>query len=251
MHLVIQVVTVLEAEGENIQMNIINSSAPISIDHLKEYFSDSENTSFLIDYDNSSLKEEKFLTYLSNLDIPCDIKIDYNSTEHFSLFKKYLETGNLVNIPSLEKWAIVCLLEKKELISGQIFKKFICDNLSLIEEWEKRLNSLTLYNLYILKDDFFRKWVIEEHEEEVDNSNAHINFVNLLKYEDLYLFFNSVDEKNLKYYPVLFNEYCFRGKNLYEFWANENNPLFLLTWGIASGNFDKETYQNLKEETVL
>jgi hypothetical protein len=26
----------------------------------------------------------------------------------------------------------------------------------------------------------------------------------------------------------------FKGKNLFSFWANENNPLFLLTWGIAN-----------------
>ena len=28
----------------------------------------------------------------------------------------------------------------------------------------------------------------------------------------------------------------FRGKSLYEFWANKNNPIFLITWDIARGN---------------
>jgi len=31
----------------------------------------------------------------------------------------------------------------------------------------------------------------------------------------------------------------FKGNNLFSYWANENNPMFLLTWGIASGNIQK------------
>ena len=31
----------------------------------------------------------------------------------------------------------------------------------------------------------------------------------------------------------------FKGKNLYEFWANKNNPLFLSTWAVATGVRDE------------
>ena len=34
----------------------------------------------------------------------------------------------------------------------------------------------------------------------------------------------------------------FKGQNLYSYWANENNPMFLLTWGIANGIVTKEQY---------
>ena len=27
----------------------------------------------------------------------------------------------------------------------------------------------------------------------------------------------------------------FKGKNLYEYWATENNPLFLISFGISEG----------------
>ena len=52
---------------------IIETKAPIAIDELKKYFTD-KDVSYLIDYEKSDLKGKKLLTYLSNLDIPADIK---------------------------------------------------------------------------------------------------------------------------------------------------------------------------------
>ena len=52
---------------------IIETKAPIAIDDLKKHFTD-KDISFLIDYKKSDLKGEKLLTYLSNLDLPCDLK---------------------------------------------------------------------------------------------------------------------------------------------------------------------------------
>ena len=38
----------------------------------------------------------------------------------------------------------------------------------------------------------------------------------------------------------------FRGKNLYSYWANENNPLFLITFGISEG---LQLIENKEEES--
>jgi len=53
--------------------NIVETTAPIAIEDLKKYFADKE-TFYLINYKDSELKGEKLLTYLSNLDVPADIK---------------------------------------------------------------------------------------------------------------------------------------------------------------------------------
>ena len=222
-------------------MNIIHTSAPISIQDLKTFFID-KSISYVIDYDTSTLKDKKLLTYLGNLDIPCDVTFDPKNDTHLELFKSYLETSFLVKINSLERAAIICLLEFKELIDSKIYAGFIQDNLDLIKSWESRLDSLTLYNMWCIDSQEFKDWVITHPEDDSDNSK-YANFVNLLKHEDFYDYYQAVNKDSLKYYSKLFNEYCFKGENLYRYWASDVNPLFLLTWGIASGTIENKDFQ--------
>jgi hypothetical protein len=71
---------------------IIETKAPIPIEELKKHFTDKE-VSYLLDYKTCELKGEKLLTYLSNLDLPCDLKnIDYD------LMKDYFHSTSIVNV---------------------------------------------------------------------------------------------------------------------------------------------------------
>ena len=74
-------------------MHVIETTVPISIDKLKLFFNDKEIV-FLIDYDNSEFRGEKFLNYLSNLELPCDIKFDVTNKNHLDLLLEYLKTKN-------------------------------------------------------------------------------------------------------------------------------------------------------------
>lgn len=224
-------------------MNIIETSAPISIENLKKYFID-KSIQYLIDYDQSSLREQKLLTYLGNLDIPCDINFDPEKEEHLELLKIYFETSILVNIESLEIAAINCLFEYKKLSSSTTYSKFISENLDTIKEWSDRLDSLSLYNVWTIDSNELKEWV-EKHPEDNADSSKFVNFVSLLKHEEFYLYFEAIDKSTIKNYKFLFNEYCFKGKNLYTYWANENNPMFLLTWGISSGLVNPVEYIDL------
>jgi hypothetical protein len=219
---------------------IINTTAPIAIEDLKKYFID-KSIIYVIDYDNSTLKEQKLLTYLGNLDIPSDINFDPTNTNHLTLLKTYLETSFLVNVQSLEYAAIDCMLEYKQLINTTVYSDFIDSNIELIKEWESRLDSLTLYNVWCLDSLQLKDWV-ETHPEDTSDSSKFINFVNLLKHDDFYQYFEAIDPASLKNYKVLFNEYCFKGKNLFNYWSTTSNPMFLLTWGIASGVIDTAEY---------
>ena len=42
----------------------------------------------------------------------------------------------------------------------------------------------------------------------------------------------------------------FKGKSMFSFWANENNPLFLLTYGISEGLVDAKIYNEAKRQTI-
>ena len=229
-------------------MNIVETVAPISIEDLKKYFAD-KTTFFLINYKDSSLKGAKLLTYLSNLDIPCDISVNGCSEEEcYSLIKEYLHTTMLVNVPSLEKAVTHILHQFKELQPLQD-KQFIEDNKEILSKWVSKLESLSLYNMYIVGDESFKSFVDGFEKDETDEL-VGINFISLLKNNDFYSFYGNTDQRNLKFYTHYFNDYMFKGKNMYSYWANDNNPMFLLTYGIAEGMITGETYNSAKQKTL-
>ncbi len=219
-------------------MNIIQTSAPIKLEDLKKYFED-KTTFFVIDYSQSTLKADKLLVYISNLDLPCDLKI--NSREELQeIVTAYMNSNFLVDLPSVEQIVISLLLQNKNLIDVKDtdLLEVLKDNLSA---WTEKLDSLPLYNMYLIQDETFKKWVTEEHPIDDTTDTVGINFVSLLKNETFYSFYQTISSTP-KYYSGYFNEYMFKGKNMYEFWANENNPMFLLTHAIASGNLNTEEY---------
>ena len=189
---------------------IIETKAPIDIDDLKKHFTD-KDVSFLIDYKASDLKGEKLLTYLSNLDLPCDLK----NADH-DLLKDYFYTSSLVKCPALEEMTIEVLHQYKNVDVNNY-------------------DSLSLYNMYIVEDDKFKEYV-ETHPKDDTNDLEGVNFVSILHNTRFFEYYDKVEDKNLTFYTKYFKEYMFRGKNLFEYWANPNNPLFLITWDIARGN---------------
>lgn len=215
---------------------IIETKAPISIDELKKHFTN-KDTSFLIDYEKCELKGEKLLTYLSNLDLPIDLKnIDYG------LVKDYFYSTSIIKCKELQEWTIDILHYYKGIYDNGTYTsshaKFITDNLEIIEKWVKRLDSLSLFNMYIVNEEKFKKYV-ESYPKDETNDLEGINFISILNNTRFFQYYEKVDEKNLFYYPKYFKEYMFKGKNLYEYWANANNPMFLITWDIARGNGKK------------
>jgi hypothetical protein len=229
-------------------MNIVETTAPISIEQLKKYFVD-KNTFYSINYRESNLKGSKLLTYISNLDIPCDINFAGCSYEEFyNMLEDYLQSTMIVNVNSLEQAIINILLQTKDIIKKQDIE-FIQKNEKILNSWIEKLDSLTLYNMFIVSDPVFNQYV-NTFPCDDDTSLSGINFVSILKHTDTYTLYQNIDESKLKYFKSYFNEYMFKGKSLYNFWANENNPLFLLTYGIAEGNILGKNYILALNETL-
>jgi len=212
-------------------MKIIETTTPISIENLKEYFADND-VCFLIDYENSTLRGNKLLTYLSNLEIPCDIKFS-NDDDLYELMLEYFNSQMLLNIDSLEKKALEILLQCKyePEIANERNEKFIEENIQIVSKWISLIESLTVYNMFIIKkeetQDFVKIFPVVENDD-----LRGINFVSLLKHEIFYDLITTIDPKNLLYYKEYFENNVFKGKNLFEFWSNEKNILFLLTFGM-------------------
>jgi hypothetical protein len=219
-------------------MNVIKTKAPISIDDLKIYFQD-KSTFYNISYEESQLKNDILLTYLGNIELPCDIFFE-NEENLLELTKSYLHFKQIINVPSLEMKVIDLLFQMKGLIET-VNKDFIEENYDILEAWAKKLDSLTLFNMWMIDCPEFKEYVEQFPKNETDSLEG-INFVSLLKYDVFYEFYALVDESKLEYYSCYFNDYMFKGNNMYHYWSSESNPMFLLTWAIAAGEFSNEAY---------
>lgn len=216
---------------------VITTTAPIAIEYLKEYFADKETT-YVIDYAESELKGEKLLVYLGNLDLPADIKFE-TSEDLEEMVLAYASSTFIVNIRSLE-FAMLNLLLKNEIDFP------LTDELQvLLDHWSIRIKSLLLYNLHTINLEEFNTFVDAAPKDDTD-SLVGVNFVSLLKYEELGQIIVD-DDNNLDEcinYTKYFNDYMFKGKNLFSYWANPNNILFLQTWSIGSGERQKILAEN-------
>ena len=211
----------------------ITTTAPISLENLKKYYVD-KTTSYLVDFKNSTLKEQKLLTYLSNLDLDCDIKVDALDEDFFALLKTYFTSTSLVRVPSLENYALDVLMQNKGLITGDRYTQFIKDNQEVIDQWSNRLDSCVVFNTYIIDDEAAKAEALAFPLDDTD-SVVGINWVSVLRNTRINDFYSKIDTANLKFYSKYFNDYMFKGQNLYSFWANQNNFMFVLMWGILNG----------------
>lgn len=224
-------------------MNFVETALPIPIEDLKKFFED-KNTYFVVDMKDNTLSNDKVLTYLSNLNVPCDI-----INPDLELLKEYLNSKSLVNIPTLERLAIDVLFTYKKLQSVEEYNQFIDENIDILKKWEGILDSLVLYNVYTLNLEETTEHVESHPVDETDDLTG-VNFLSLLKNEDFYYYYNAANPDNLKFYKKYFNDYMFKGSNLFEYWANENNPMFMLTQGIASGDADPVKYKQAKQKDI-
>lgn len=226
---------------------IITTPAPIEINELKKYFADKTIT-YIIDYENSKLKETKLLTYLSNLDLPCDISVDEDSEEFSELLTAYFTASFLVNVQILEQIAIDVLLEYKGILTDGKYTNFISKNEEILKEWISVLDSMIVYNLYIVSSPELKEWA-EDMPHDTKTTTEGVNFVNLLKYPEFYRYYGKMNSE-LKFYDKYFTHNMFKGTNLFTYWANDNNPMFLLTVGIAEDMFSNEDYLTARDESI-
>ena len=161
-----------------------------------------------------------------------------------NLVKDYFNSISLVNINSLENIAINVLLQYKGLVKENNYKDFIEQNKEIISKWSDKLDSLTIFNAYIVNSDLLRDYAKTFPKNDTKDLTG-VNFLSLLKHERFYSFYNKLNE-NVNFYTHYFDDYMFRGKNLFSFWGNLNNPMFLLTLAISQGK--NKDYITAKEQ---
>jgi len=117
-------------------------TVPLPIESIKEFFVDKE-IKFLVDYENSKIKDQVFLTYVSNLDIPIDIKDNIEQETLFKLIDCYMTVKTITDIPFLNSIVSQIILTasgsqlsaKNGYLSNEQLDEFISTRREIISVW--------------------------------------------------------------------------------------------------------------------
>lgn len=210
------------AAGEGEQV-IIETTVPIPVTTLKRKFT--ENVKFVVDYDNSKFKGKVLITYLTNLNVACELKFASLESK-LALLKEYLHLTALVDLPELEDIVINLLLAA----SGRLYRldfnpvEFINENREILEVWMRNVCMTPVYALHSYPQTVDE---VKKYEEIPGEDLRGINFVHLLSHIQFPVLMMNLPEQDWCWNKLFFEEYCFAGNNLFYYFQSENNPFFM------------------------
>lgn len=215
---------------EHQEKRSIITTAPIPMDLLRLKFT--EDVHYIIDYTQSKFKGKVLLTYLTNLNLDCEIKFSDTESE-MSVFKEYLSLTSMVQAPQFENIVIHILLDVLGVPNGLTFDptEFIQENSDILARWLTNVAMLPTYSFHCHPK-------LKEHVnnyEEVEDDLRGINFVNLIKHPDFPLLISAVPDSTWCWNKTFFNEPCFAGKDMFQFFMDKNNPLFISLLTMEGG----------------
>ena len=237
-------------------------TVPLAIESIKEFFQDKE-IKFIVDYDNSKIKNQIFLTYVSNLDIPVDLKISDNFDEDvmFTLLDHYMTVKTITDIPYLNTLVEQIILraagnDSIGHLTAEQADRYIETRPETIAMWLAFLNSIPLYMCYSFKE-LNDEDKVEGNSQIIDDDKAvGLNVVNLLHSSFMIQFFSTDISNNEPFwFRQQFESYMFKGKSLYEFVAKLTDFIGLMiavhdkTLPADAGTFfdSKELTDKVKE----
>lgn len=236
--------------------NYRNVTVPLEISQIKEYF-ENKQLFFLINYADSKIKGNMFLTYISNLDLPCEILLDKtNKEEKFELLKFYMETRNLTISNVLKLASAQVLLELKGFDTTEIFinpaftreecAEFIQNNPELIQRWNTFISSSFVFLLTSV-GELEEQYSFKNTFQTIDDPHyIGSNVVHLYSVPSfLELFFSKPADTEVFYFKPQFEEYMFRGKNLFHYFFCPENTLLLLFNEMLTGEKSVEEINEL------
>ncbi len=219
-------------------MQIMEATLPLKIEEIKTFYQNQENVRYTIDYKNSTLKGKGFLFYVANLNLPIDIVFSktVKVSEKLELLRDYMSIANICDIATLQFAAAQVLLTKKGVDMTGMFicpplapsqtKRFIKENSELVNNWESFVDSLVIFTLSIFEGAHLKNVPVINDSHIIGNNV--VNLFNIPSFFEMY-FSNGIHIKNVKYYKYQFEEYCYKGGNLYSYFAHENNWLLFST----------------------
>lgn len=231
-----------------IDENVKKTIAPLSVDLIKEYFSNKE-LFFIIDYSESKIKERVLLTYLANLNLPCDIHFseDVTSEDILSLLKAYMSSKTINDVRCLNSLTAIVLFRAKGAIDPsnidipylniEEVDEFIEANSDLINRWVTFLDS-TIYFLIYSSTELREAMNIEESLEKIEDPDyIGLNVVNLFKIPGFYNNYLSCEVlTEPKFFTAQFKEPMFKGSTFIKYFDTEENIMIPILLGLIDGD---------------
>lgn len=231
---------------------------PLSVDEIKNFFTN-KDIIYFVNYAKSELKGVVFLTYLSNLDLPAEINFEGATYEQKAeLFKIYLTTRNIIKSDTLRLNIAKILLDRKGVTPSDMFynlafnekeaASFTKENIEILDRWERFLESTILYAYTTLYKFNEKINIIETVENVNDPSYVGANIVNLFSVPSFLEFFYAGKIKHkLAYFKHQFEDYMFRGKNLYSYYRNPMNTTYGLLLSVVHDDITNQQLEVLSQ----
>lgn len=233
--------------------NFRETTVPLKIDHIKEFFENKE-LFFIVDYKGSNIKGNMFLTYLSNLDLPNEINLkDAALEEKFELVKAYMETRNINHSDTLRVTVADLLLTFKKVDCTEFYlepiftpeekSQFIEKHQELIAKWDTFISSCLVFLIKCFKD--LNGLLKTEEVFEIINDPAYIG-LNVVKLFDiphfLEFYYSAPLTSNIYYFKPQFEEYMFKGQNLFSYFNTQENTFLHLLAGFFDGRIEVDKF---------
>lgn len=228
-------------------------TVPFPADKIREYFGD-KSLFFIANYSESKLKGGAFLTYLSNINIPSDVKFNtpISYEEYAEVMKAYMEQPGVVSAAGLHVMAAEMLLVAKGLpyerspyalpIDSEVILKFIQEYKYLVENWLHFIDSTQVFALRSIKalNDHYKP---EERFPVVeDRSYVGSNIAQLFRIPEFIAVYFAIEGATYKlsYFKDQFEEYMFKNETLAKYFGSHNNFAALYFSHYATGLFKPE-----------
>lgn len=228
---------------------------PLSTNDIINFFENPDHF-FLIDYENSSLKKESFLTYLANMKMKCDLvdykKISFNDrAEILSCFMNHLY---IVDVPVLRNALMAVLLYERtgemffDYMSSEEAKEFISKNKEAISHASCFFDSMLLVlpsMSHEFKQQVFDKMIEDNDIEIVEDANClGLNTFSLLaepNFLDMFIGLNNKETK-IKYYKYAIEKFSYKNKKLFQIIVELETPSVLMSlFNAFSSKEEQET----------
>lgn len=234
---------------------------PLAIDQIKEFF-ENKNLFFLVEYKNSKIKGNMFLTYLSNLDLPFEVVLEGASIEEkFELLRIYMETRNQSASDVLRLTVAELLLRYKgidptgwiqrPILNPAEMKQFIDLHPELMNKWDTFFSSLMIFILKcfsVINDE-----IKVEEQFPILNDPQYVggNVVQLFSIPGfLDMFFSVPCKIEIFYFKPQFEDLMFKGKNLFHYFSCDENNFLNLINGLMTEKITPEMFDNFMKAKV-
>ena len=233
-------------------------TAPLQIDQMKEFIND-KSIVYLIDCKNSQIKGQMLLTYISNLELPCNLILDeLDKDEKFELLKAYFETKSICHPDVLSLVSAQILLKAvgadiadgalPPVLSSVEVDEFIHINPDLVNRWLTFVTSSMIYLLTSV-EAIEEQYKLKTAYPEIDDVNyVGYNVVNLFSIPMFTEAFFSVPAKSdLFYFKRQFEDYIFKGNNFFFYYSRPENLIHQVFEGLLASDFDFKDLNSLEK----